>query len=115
MNNYIRAFFRPLKSQQIAKTTLNTYDRLPDMSLPMKKLEALLNKLSPDKLKMCLEIEKKVKDRKCVCKYIHKRLNPSANCGLKNEELIINRSNNDFEYKKNICKDLSELFYRIKI
>lgn len=91
MNNDIRTFFRPPKSQQIAKTTLNTDDRLPDMSLPMKKLEAILGTLTPDELQICLEREKKGPNRKCVCKYIHKRLNPKSrkSCETPPEELIV--------------------------
>jgi hypothetical protein len=110
MNNDIRTFFRPPKSQQIAKTTLNTDDRLPDMSLPMKKLEALLGTLTPDELQICLEHEKKGKNRKCVCEYINKRLNPSTNCGLKNEGHVINRLNNDPEYMKIICENISLIY-----
>jgi hypothetical protein len=108
MNNDIRTFFLPPKSQQIVKTTLNTDDRLPDMSLPMKKLEALLKNLPHDKLRKCLTLEKnrKPKPRKTLCEYINRLLKPSKNCGLKNEELVINRFNTDPEYKKRWCEGL---------
>lgn len=69
----------------------DTDDGLPDMSLSITKLKRLLDKLSPDELKICREREKKGKNRKGIYDHINKQLNPKSrkSCETPPEELIV--------------------------
>jgi hypothetical protein len=82
--------FYKAKDNQTEKTG-HEDGNLPDMSLSITKLKPLLNKLSPDKLKICSEREKTGKNRVGIYKHIRKLLNPKSrkSCETPPEELIV--------------------------